>query len=459
MNHQGKRWPKSRRRRALRAVLWSGALWAAGSAVSASFILRYWVQDLGARGTVLAWIMALPAVLGVLRMATGYLVALAGSARRLYLAASLVAYGLLASLALVALPWWRLNTRWLLAWFVLVLTAHQVVEHIAGVGYWSWLGEVVPRRIRGRFFGLRQRVQLLVAVPAGLGTAWALDWWRDAARQAQWPMSWGYSAAVVAGAALFLASLVPLWLWVPGAAAALEPAQAARRWLEPLRDRRFRRLLWFAAWFSLANGITQAAQGRLPYLLGVQLVWLSAMRTYLKLGQGALARWAGALCDRWGNRPVMVAGQVLVATSMLFLCLALEGNWWWLWGGWTAWIFYVGINVGLPSLMLKLAPEEQRATYLGTYWAVSGIVFAAASMIGGVLLDTLGQQAAWVVLRLGLEAFGALFLLGFLLRLGAAWWLWRLEEPQASSLAAFLRRLLGLVPPQKPVAAAAGYSE
>ena len=442
------RWPKPLRRRALRAVLWSSALWAAGSAVSASFILRYWVQDLGARGTVLAWIMALPALLGLLRMATGYLVALAGSARRLYLLASTLAYTLLGLLATLVLPWWNFDSRWPLACFVFLLTVHQVIEHIAGVGYWSWLGEVVPKRIRGRFFGLRQRVQLLVAVPVGLGMSWALDWWRRTASAASYPISWGYAGAVLAGALLFFGSLVPMWLWVPGRPAALPPAQAARNWWEPFRDRRFRHLLWFAAWFSLANGITQAAQGRLPYVLGVQLVWLSAMRTYLKLGQGALARRIGILCDRWGNRPVMVASQVLVATSVLFYCLALAGDWRWLWGGWTAWIFYVGLNVGLPSLMLKLAPEEQRAGYLGAYWATSGVVFAASSMAGGVLLDLWGAEDSWVLLRLGLEGFGLLFLLGFLLRLATAWWLWRLEEPEALSLTQLLRRLL----PQRTVA-------
>ena len=432
------------RRRALRAVLLSSALWSGGSAVSAGFILRYWAQDLGAGGTGLAWIMALPSVLGLLRLAAPYLVALAGSARRLYLRASVAAYLLLAATVTLVLPPWAQGGAWALGWFVLLLTVHQVVEYVAGVGYWSWLGEVVPARLRGRFFGLRERIALLVSVPVALAVAKALDWWRDLALAQRLPISWGYAAAVLLGAGLFLASLVPMWLYVPCPPARISPGQAAMRWPAALQDRRFRALLYFGAWFSLANGITQAAQGRLPYVLGVELVWLSLMRMYLKLGQGALARPVGAWCDRWGNRPVMIASQVLVATSMLFYCLATAGNWWWLWGGWTAWVCYVGINVALPGVVLKLARGKENASYFATYFAVSGLVYAVSSMVGGVLLDALGERWAWVVYRWGLEAFGAMFLLGFVLRLTAALWLWRLREPGAWSWRNILRRLLAL---------------
>ena len=59
----------------------------------------------------------------------------------------------------------------------------------------------------------------------------------------------------------------------------------------------------------------------------------------------------------------------------------------WLIGAWVLWIAYAGLNVCLPNLMLKLAPPQANASYVAAFHAVTGLCYAANTILGGVLVD------------------------------------------------------------------------
>lgn len=113
------------------------------------------------------------------------------------------------------------------------------------------------------------------------------------------------------------------------------------------------------------------------------------MRTGMRLGQFALSRPLGMLCDRWGDKSVALVSQGIVAAAPICFLLATPAHWHWIVVAHLLWSWYVGLNVGLMNWLLKLSPPGQNASYLAAYFGVTGVFFAAASIGGGFVLDQL----------------------------------------------------------------------
>jgi MFS family permease len=236
------------------------------------------------------------------------------------------------------------------------------------------------------------------------------------------------------GAALMLAALAPLVLMPSantriGSEGASPSQKTSLQILKPFTDARFLRLLAFGCWFSFFNGITQAAQNYYPMqILGISLFLSLALQTGMRLGQWGVSPRLGALADRLGNRPVMIVCQLLVAAGLLFFAAATPVHWQWIIGAWVLWIAYAGMNVCLPNLMLKLSPRESNTPYIAAYYAVTGLCYAASTIIGGTMVDHCPMWLLWLGNGMGLHFFAALFLFGWATRShGALVLLWVVE--------------------------------
>ena len=162
--------------------------------------------------------------------------------------------------------------------------------------------------------------------------------------------------------------------------------------MAPFADTRFLRLLLFGCWFSFFNGVTQSAQNYYPMqVLGVSLFLSLTLQTGMRFGQLGVSPWVGGLADRLGNRPVMMVSQLLVAAGLLFFAAATPEHWAWFIGAWVLWIAYAGLNVCLPNLLLKLSPERSNTPYIAAFYAVTGLCYAASTIVGGALVDQCGK--------------------------------------------------------------------
>jgi len=242
-----------------------------------------------------------------------------------------------------------------------------------------------------------------------------------------------------------LVSLLPLWKMPDTGAGA--PAQLGISWQTlraPFRDWRFGRLVLFGCWLAAANGLTGAAQGAYPkQVLGLGIVSLQWMRITMRSGQMGVAGWAGPFSDRFGNRPMMILCQVIVASSMIFFLLASPEHAFWLFGAYIAWSFYAGLNIGLPNLMLRLAPDGQRqdnSGYIAVYFAASGACYAASSVLGGWLFDLLKVEGSHRIGPYLLTHYQILFATGLFARSLALVWLLLLVEPGAMTLGDIARQ-------------------
>jgi hypothetical protein len=453
------------RRRALNLGLINAALWAAGNGLTSGTLLVFLAQDLGAKGIGVSLILAAPAVAGVLRVFSPGVIKLCGSEKRASLAAFVVGYLLILGQPAMAVPglWPWGNT---LAALIGLVCLHQLLEYIGQVALLAWLRRLVPEPIRGRYFARRQIVQLLVLAPTLLASGWFADRWKTefADGRPAWRLG-GYALTSALGALCLQASLVPLAM-MPGrdgstrrvgrAARAprgatvddgATPGATALRSTRPtttggtstlaaLGDSRFRRLLAFGCWVAVANGVSQSAQNIYPKAvlqLGVyDLAW---MRLAMQIGQIGYSRWAGGFSDKSGNRPLLIISQAIVALGPLFYAFATPETRWLVLGAWIVWSAFAGLNIGLPNLMFKLAPPGGAAAYVGAYFGLTNVVYAATTVAAGLAFDWLGQGApASALAAVGLDRFALLFFVSAVLRAMGVGWLIGLPEPGSRRL-------------------------
>jgi len=405
------------RRRARRLAYWNGAIWAVGNGLASTTLVVYLALDLGAEGigVGIGMILAARHVVGLLRLGAPAMIGRLVDRKRFCVASFLLGTLLLLALPLVAAPG-RLASPVASLWALVGLwCVYHLMQYLGMVALWSWIADLVPVEIRGRFLGRRER--WMVAGQAAAMLSGGLFVWGWQGLHPTAPRWIAYVMTATLGGCLMIAALVPLAL-MPSMATSRAACRGAtlRSILAPFSDSRFLRLLLFGCWFSLSNGLTQSAQYSYPkQVLGLILFAMLAMQTGMRVGQLAVSPWLGRLADRVGNRPVMLGCLFLVAQGPLFYMVSTPDQRWWIVGAWTVWIAYAGINVCLPNLMLKLSPGESNTPYIATFYAVTGLCYAGNTILGGALFDWLGD---WTGTCFGVELdyYRIIFLLGWIAR-------------------------------------------
>jgi MFS family permease len=433
------------RRRARKLAVWNGAVWSIGNGLVSSTLIIYWAREIGAVwiGLGIGLLAAVPRIVGLLQLAAPAMIGRLADRKRFCIAAYLLSALVPAAIPALCRPDPFRSPGRSLVILIVLWSLHQLLQYLGTVALWSWLADAARARIRGRFLGWRQRWVIAgtaaAVILAGMATANARDP-NQFMREINRPLpTWGYYIFPLALGVFFqLAALAPLRLMPACQTRRSAPrgnsanGRSAVGWTAPFRDRRFLGLLLFGCWFSFFNGITQAAQNYYPMqVLGVTLFISLALQTGMNAGQWAISPWMGRLADRLGNRPVMFVSQLLVAAGLLFFTVATPEHWQWLIGAWVLWIAYAGLNVCLPNLILKLAPPQANASYVAAYYAVTGLCFAANTILGGLLVDYCRTWTFPIVGSFYLRFFTFVFIAGWLLRsLGAFLLIWVVEPPK-----------------------------
>ena len=373
----------------------NGGLWAIGNGLASSSLVVYLALELDAPGlgVGIGVLLAAPRIVGLLQLAAPAMIAGVGDRKRFCLGTLLASAVVLFGLPFAASPDFLPSARMSLAALMFLWCIYHLLEYLGRVALWSWFADLVPVKIRGRFFGIRARWmtagQAVAMLAAGLFTwCWHNHWHPDLPR-------WiGYAVPAIVGTLFMAGSVIPLSR-IPGitSGSPTPPVTTLRTLATPFADKRFRRLLLFGCWFSFFNGVTQTTQYLYPIrVFGLTLFVMLSLKTGMRVGQLAVSPWMGRLADRFGNKPVMIATLPVVASGPAFFLLAGVAGWWWLIGAWVVWVAYAGLNVCLPNLMLRLSPGESNTPHIATYYAVTGFATAVATLIGGWAFDNFGDQ-------------------------------------------------------------------
>lgn len=423
--------PPSRLRTSLAACTAEGAAAEVVSACCGGAALTGWALHLGMSAKLVGLVGALPVVAQVLQLAGAFLTARFGH-RRTALAA--VALSRQAFLPLAILPLLPLGPDGRRALLLVSAGAHHGLGIVANNAWNAWMGELVPARTRGRYFGRRTALCTVAGGACALAAGLALD--RGQGGRGGLVLQLLALLACLAGAAS-----VALMARQHAGAARREPARwMAAAAVRPLRDTRARRVLAYAVAWNGACGLSVPFFGL--YLLrdlGTGYALLAAQGAGLAAAKIASAAGWGRLVDRVGARRVLLVCSAGLAVSPWAWIASGPGRLWPLAletavGG----VLLGGQGVASFALPLQVAPARERPFYLAAVAGAGGAAFALTSAAGGALADTAG---GWPL--------RSLLVGGAVLRLGAVAAAWALPADGAASAAA---------PPQvanEPVRAAA----
>jgi MFS family permease len=296
-----------------------------------------------------------------------------------------------------------------------VATLSYFMGALGSAPWLSWMAAIVPRSLRGRYFGLRNsaaNLTNLISVPLiGL----AISRWQGGSIQ-------GYSFVLILSIVCGLVSICFQNFMVdvnpqtskPSSVPALTDSIQPDKQSQPIPsfwgDRNFLNfLLYFNLWTFSVN---LSAPFFNVYMLNDLNLDISEVTLYNSFSSGAnlimLMFW-GKLADRIGNRPILIGVGIIFAVFPLlwltigtnplstYLLLPLLH----LIAGATA----AAIDLCSNNFQMGIAPTHNQSTYFGVAAAFAGISGALGTMAGGFLAQfgygLLGLFALSSVLRLG----------------------------------------------------------
>lgn len=260
---------------------------------------------------------------------------------------------------------------------LILITLYFAGANLAAPLWTSWLGDLVPERRRGRFFGHRTRWTTITTFSA-LVTAGIILHLGEAGQQT----AIGFAIVLGIGCVARLVSAYHLGqMQEPLHGNTLPRIPLGREWIRNVRQTG---AFWFTAHFALmqtAVGIS-APFFSVYMLRDLDFTYLEFM---LNTGTAVLVQFLtlnywGRISDAFGNRLIMVVTSLSV--PLLPALWVVSDNFWYLLAvQCLSGLSWAGFSLSAGNLLYDLVPRPQRSGYV----ALHSIVTAGGVFLGGML--------------------------------------------------------------------------
>jgi MFS family permease len=427
--------PKDAIRTSLKASTTDSVLAAVYSLGTGGILLSNFLVELGASPVVFGMLCSIPMLVNLIQPLGAYL-SERSTSRFQY---SLRTHGvgrllwLVLVIGIAGVNWRVINTHQLVILTLLIVLFSNLLGGLGAASWLSWVAMIVPRQLRGRYFGIRNSAASLtnlVCVPmAGL----FVSHWYGGSLQ-------GYGVVLLVGIVFGIVGLGCQYFQVDmnprlqntyygKLPQTNEIEQEARKQgggskgessdgdstppVTPAssiwKNSNFLRFLLYFSFWALAVNLSSPFFNL--YMLDTLDLDVSYVTIYNSLQAGAtllmLILW-GKLADKIGNRPILICIGILVAaTPLLWLGIGVNRLDIWLWlpllhiltgGTWAA------IDLCNNNIQLAIAPTKNQSIYFAIAAAVAGGSGALGATIGSFII-----QFAQFGGLLGLFALSSLF--------------------------------------------------
>jgi MFS family permease len=321
-------------------------------------------------------------------------------------------------IGILATSWGGVNSHQLVILTLLIVLFTHLLGGLGSAAWLSWVAMIVPRRLRGRYFGLRNSAASLtnlVYLPlAGL----AVSHWYGGTLQ-------GYGVVLLVGIVFGILGIGCQYFQVDvnprcqntdvaklAQTSEIQPDVAKKDSYEipesiclpqlPIPQNQLVASIWkntnflmFLVYFTLwMLAVNLSAPFFNFYMLDTLDLDVSWVTIYSSLQAGAnllMLIWWGKLADKIGNRPVLIFVGILVAvTPLLWLGIGVNRLDLWLWlpllhiftGGTGA-----AIDLCSNNMQLGIAPVKNQSIYFAIAAAAAGVSGALGTTIGGFIVQ------------------------------------------------------------------------
>jgi MFS family permease len=309
---------------------------------------------------------------------------------------------------------------------MLVALFSNVAVMIATPAWLSWMADLIPEKVRARYFGFRSAWLAASTIVSVLVGGVVLDHFKTRGFEIT-----GF-AVIVTASCVFAAAAAILLRKIPDKAEAATAPNFSRSHLnEPVKDRTFRHLLFVFLCWNGAIGIS--APFFAPHMLThlqMSFTQISIYSSLAAIGAVVLNRPWGLLIDRFGSKPVVALCAFGIAVIPMIWWFPRAGHLWILafeavYSG----ALWTGFNLAAFNIPIANSPRLRRTIYLAIFSVTTGLGFFAASILGGILAHSI-VSFHWQLGPQTIVNYHLIFALSTVLRLGAAFLFLRFHEPK-----------------------------
>ncbi len=359
--------------------------------------------ELGASHLVIGLIGAIPFLSNLLQLPAIFLIDHLRDRKRIVVVSAVIGRSCLLLAAFIPLVY---PSSAALALLLIAMSLRYCFGAITACAWNSWMRDIVPAAILGRFLAFRLSLMTMAAVAVGLGAAALIDLWKGEPAHI-----YVYVLLFVLGSfsgllGAFFTTRVPNAEMEPREVRAMERTVRRDRLLSPFRHRNFRRLMSFqCSWNFAANLATPFFVAYMLTKLGYELTFVILLTLFSQAVTAVSLRLWGRYADRFSHKTVMgVCGSLFIfcllgwtftsfpdrhawTTALLFALHAVMG------------FATAGINLTTSSLAWKLAPQREATSFLAVNSMVNSIAAGIAPLIGGLFAGFFAERELSLVVR------------------------------------------------------------
>jgi len=401
----------------LRGLPW-GVAWSMTNSVFAQYtffgsIFVLYLNQLGLDKSQIGSLLSLLPFLGIIAVFIAAPVAQLGH-KRVFLT-SMAVRTAVACLLLLTPTLLNLAPETVLPFIVFTVAAFGLFRSIGFTAFYPWLQEQVPDGVRGKYTAVKNALANLSAFLAMIAAGYVLG---------PNPELEPFLILIAVGVGF---GIISVWTaaHIPGGAPVRDgrgEESSYREMVVAARDRNFMRYLLGVGLVVIATvplvSFVPLFMKEQVGLSSDQVVWLE---TGVLVGGLASSYLWGWLSDRYGSKPIMVAGVYLLPLLPLaWLMMPRQ----------VSWSLYVALAIALMQgfvntgwsigsgrlLFVRVVPPEKRTAYLALYYAWVGIAGGLGQILAGWMVDlTADVSGQWWIFWY--DPYTLLFVLGILLPL------------------------------------------
>jgi MFS family permease len=294
-----------------------------------------------------------------------------------------------------------INSQQLVILTLLIVFFSHLSGGLGSASWMSWLAIIVPRRLRGRYFGIRNSATSLTNLLCVPLAGFAVSHWYGGTLQ-------GYGVVLFVGVLFGLVSLGCQYFKIdvnpqlqntyiivdsPNSKNDLVSIPQ-QQWDENIwkNSNFWIFLLYFSLWMLAFNLCAPFVNLYLLETLNLDVGWVTV---YSSLQAGAnllmVVLW-GKLADKVGNRPILIFTGIIVAvTPLLWFGIGNSNLHIWLWlpllhifiGGSVA-----GVDLCNNNMQIGITPVRNQSIYFAIAAAIAGVTGAVGTTIGGFIAQS-----------------------------------------------------------------------
>ncbi len=388
--------------RGLNDSIREGAATGAASGIISTYLTPF-ALALGASAAQIGLLSAIPQLFStLLQPLAGSMVEHADSRKNLCKSVQIIAR--LAWIPVIMLAFLNGFDRFFI--LLLFVTVSAATASFARVAWASWMGGLVPEKIRGSYFGKRNMFIGAASFAAVFFSGWLLGM---SDTLAGFVIIFLLALALYAAAQRYLAK-IPERKILAGARKGHKASLNMREFLSSMKKTNFKHFMIFAMLFDFS--VYLAAPFFTVYMISELQIsyWWFAVISSASIVAGMLSqKYWGRLADRFGDKNVMIICAALASlvplvfvfsrsAPLLVLSNVFSGFAW------------AGLDLVTFNFLLDSSPPLKRPLFISNYQFFDGLAVAGGSIAGGALIYFLGTGFLWF------SAISIVFLLSFALR-------------------------------------------